>query len=114
MLVMHRSRLTTLLIFGAAMHFFPALAHAQTRPRPSPAPATQTSTAAVPVAKIAVVYSGDFQDPKTGIARFTALLNRLNAEFKKQQDDLKATAKKLRQLEAEITTLKNITNQSRA
>src|SRR5947209_2628128 len=104
---MDRIRLTTLFTFGAAMCFLPLLAHAQTPPRPSPIPLAQTSAAAVPIARIAVIYSGDFQDPKTGIARFSALLNKLNAEFKKQQDDLNASALKLRQLQAEVTNLQN-------
>ena len=55
----------------------------QTRPQ---APATQptaNATANVPVSKMAVIYSAEFQDPKTGIARFNNTLNKLNSEFQK-------------------------------
>lgn len=47
----------------------------------------------------------DFQDPKNGIARFTAAITRLNGEFKKTQDELTATAARLRQQQEEITRL---------
>jgi Skp family chaperone for outer membrane proteins len=62
-------------------------------------------TAAVPPSKIAVIYSADFQDQKTGIARFTAAIIKLNGEFQKIQDDLSATAQRLRQQQEEITKL---------
>jgi Skp family chaperone for outer membrane proteins len=60
---------------------------------------------AVPVSKMAVIYSEAFQDPKTGIARFTVTLNKLNAEFQKVQDDLTQTAQRLRTLQDEINKL---------
>src|SRR5438270_9437620 len=96
------------LVFVAAILILPARAQAQ--PRPTPAPA-QTA-AAVPIARIAVIYSQDFQDPKTGITRFAALLAKLNGEFQKTQDDLNATAQRLRGLQAEIATLQNGPNPS--
>jgi Skp family chaperone for outer membrane proteins len=77
----------------------------QTRP---PAPVTQptaSATANVPVSKMAVIYSVEFQDPKTGIARFTNTLNKLNGEFQKVQDDLTQTAQRLKTLQDEITKL---------
>jgi Skp family chaperone for outer membrane proteins len=73
----------------------------QTRP---PAAATPT-TANVPVSKMAVIYSAEFQDPKTGIVRFNNTLNKLNAEFQKVQDDLSQTAQRLKTLQDEITRL---------
>jgi Skp family chaperone for outer membrane proteins len=66
---------------------------------------TGTPQTAVPMTKIAVIYSADFQDQKTGIARFTAAIIKLNDEFKKTQDDLSATALRLRQQQEEITKL---------
>jgi Skp family chaperone for outer membrane proteins len=74
-----------------------------TQPRPQ-APAT-TATANVPVSKLAVIYSAEFQDPKTGIARFTNTLNKLNGEFQKIQDDLNQTTQRLKTLQDEITKL---------
>lgn len=68
------------------------------------AAAPQTSVA-VPPAKIAVIYSLAFQDPKTGIARFTAAVTKLNGEFQKTQDELTATAARLRQQQDEIAKL---------
>ena len=74
-----------------------------TQPRPQ-APATSTSVN-VPVSKMAVIYSVEFQDAKTGIARFTVTLNKLNAEFQKIQDELTQTAQRLKALQDEITRL---------
>jgi outer membrane protein len=54
---------------------------------------------------MAVIYSEQFQDQKTGIARFTVTLNKLNAEFQKVQDDLTQTSQRLTALQDEITKL---------
>lgn len=59
----------------------------------------------VPVSKMAVIYSEDFQDPKTGIARFVVTLNKLNAEFQKVQDELTQTAARLKTMQDEISRL---------
>ena len=66
---------------------------------------TPQTTSAVPPSKIAVIYSAEFQDQKTGIARFTAAIIKLNGEFQKIQADLSATAQRLRQQQEEITKL---------
>lgn len=88
--------LLTLALVGPAVAQGPAI-----QPRPqTPAPQINTN---VPVGKVAVIYSSDFQDPKTGIARFTVMLNKLNGEFQKTQDDLNQTSEKLKQLQAEIS-----------
>jgi Skp family chaperone for outer membrane proteins len=72
-----------------------------TRPQaPAAAPAVN-----VPVSKMAVIYSVEFQDPKTGIARFNNTLNKLNGEFQKIQDDLNQTTQRLKTLQDEITKL---------
>jgi Skp family chaperone for outer membrane proteins len=75
------------------------------QPKPQAPPATQTSAAAVPVSKVAVVFSEAFQDPKTGIARFNATLNKLNGEFADRQKKLDDMAAKIKQLPEEITNL---------
>ncbi len=72
----------------------PALA--QTRPATTPPAGTQS--AAVPEAKIALIYSADFQDPKTGLAKFNGLVATLNREFQPRQT-------KLTQLQQQIVTL---------
>lgn len=67
-------------------------------------PAAAT-TVNVPVSKMAVIYSEQFQDVKTGIARFSVTLNKLNGEFQKIQDDLTQTAQRLTAQQGEITKL---------
>lgn len=63
---------------------------------------TQTS---VPAGKIAVIYSEAFQDPANGLARFAAVIKKLDAEFKPVQDDLGQTAARLRTMQDEINKL---------
>lgn len=69
-------------------------------------PGTTTSappqTAAVPRSKIAVIYSGAFQDAKEGITRFAATVTKLNAEFQPLQNELNQTAQRLNTLQEEI------------
>ena len=69
-------------------------------------PGTTTSappqTAAVPRSKIAVIYSGAFQDAKEGITRFAATVTKLNAEFQPVQNELNQTAQRLNALQEEI------------
>jgi Skp family chaperone for outer membrane proteins len=74
----------------------------QTRPQTPPA---QSTTVNVPVGKVAVIFSAAFQDPKLGIARFSVLLNKLNAEFQAPQTELNQTAQKIKQLQDEISKL---------
>ena len=74
------------------------------QPKPQTPTATQTS-AAVPVSKVAVIFSEQFQDPKDGIARFTATLKKLNGEFADRQKKLDDIAVKVKQLPDEITNL---------
>jgi Skp family chaperone for outer membrane proteins len=74
-----------------------------TPPRPQ-APAA-SGAVNVPVSKMAVLYSELFQDPKTGIARFTVTMNKLNGEFQKTQDELNQTAQRLKTLQDEINKL---------
>jgi outer membrane protein len=82
---------------------------AQQKPTTTTTPTTTTQPAAVniPVGKVAVIFSAAFQDPKQGIAKFTVLLNRLNSEFQKTQDDLTQTAARIKQAEDEISNLQS-------
>src|SRR5258707_7880349 len=95
---MNRTTLIIAFAFVACISFTRAFAQA-------PAAATPVN---VPVSKMAVIYSEQFQDPKTGIARFTVTLNRLNGEFQKVQDDLTQTAQRLTALQNEITKLQQV------
>lgn len=74
---------------------------AATQPKAPPS-STQSAAANVPVGKVAVIFSAAFQDPKNGIAKFGVLLNQLNSQFQKTQDELNQTAQKIKQLEDEI------------
>ena len=101
---MNKATLTVVFTLVACFSAAPAVAQGTaTQPRPQP-PATP-STANVPVSKMAVIYSVEFQDPKTGIARFNNTLNKLNGEFQKIQDDLNQTTQRLKTLQDEITRL---------
>jgi Skp family chaperone for outer membrane proteins len=57
------------------------------------------------VSKIAVIYSADFQDAKTGIFRFSATITKLNAEFQPLQTELNQTAQRLKNLQDEIVKM---------
>jgi Skp family chaperone for outer membrane proteins len=98
--------------FQAAFTFIATIAVSTTyaqgpgaQPTPQTPPAPQTSAAAVPVSKIAVIFSEEFQDPKTGIARFNTTLNKLNGEFADRQKKLDDMAAKIKQLPDEIAKL---------
>ena len=103
--MMSRSNLMMALAFVALIAVSPVFAQGPvTQPRPQ-APAASATAVAVPVSKVAVVFSEAFQDSKMGIARFSVLVSKLNGEFQKTQDDLTQTATKLKQLQDEINNL---------
>jgi Skp family chaperone for outer membrane proteins len=56
-------------------------------------------------AKIAVIYSEAFQDPKVGITRYRALISKVDAEFQPIQNELNQTAQRLKALQDEITKM---------
>src|SRR5262245_38090452 len=87
-LIMNKNRFAAAFAFAASISLSTVYPQPATQPKPQAPPAAQNTTVAVPVSKIAVIYSEAFQDPKTGIARFTALLNSLNREFQPRQTDL--------------------------
>lgn len=91
-------RLVAAFAFLAAFAVSPALA--QQKPAAQPAPAQSTAT--VPESKIALIYSDAFLDDKTGIARFSVLLNTLNREFQPRQSELQGLQAKIQQTSDEI------------
>ena len=104
-------RLIAAFAFLAAIAISPVLAQKPTgQPAPQPAqqPAAPQSSAAVPDSKIAVISSNAFLDPKTGIARFNALLNTLNREFQPRQTELNQLQQKAQQLNDEIEKTRNV------
>ena len=102
---MKTDRLIVAFAFIAALGISPVLAQ---RPAAS-GPATAPQTAAnVPDSKIAVIYSDAFLDDKTGIARFTNLLNTLNREFQPRQTELQQLQQKATTLNDEIEKTKTV------
>jgi Skp family chaperone for outer membrane proteins len=105
------NRILTLFVFVTIVAVVPALAQtrpAGTQPRPTatqPTTATAQSTAAVPDAKIALIYSEAFLDPKQGITRFNILLNNLNKEFEPRGKELQGIETRITQLQDELTKL---------
>jgi outer membrane protein len=80
-------------------------ASAQTRPAaPATAPTTapQTAAVALPDSKIAMIYSEEFLDPKTGIAKYSSLLNTLNREFQPRRTELEGLQTRINTLTKEI------------
>ncbi|HKR22150.1 MAG TPA: OmpH family outer membrane protein [Pyrinomonadaceae bacterium] len=82
-------------------------------PRPTP-PATNTpaatppaNQAAVPMSKMAIIYTDMFLDPKTGIAKFSSVLAKLNGEFQKVKDELTQLQTRGQTLETEVTKLRD-------
>ena len=84
---------------------------AQQQPKPTtpaaPAAAPQT-TAAVPDSKMAMIYSDEFLDPKTGIAKFNSLLTMLNREFQPRTTELQGLQTKISTLSKEIESTQNV------
>jgi Skp family chaperone for outer membrane proteins len=80
---------------------------AQQKPATPPAAASQTS-AAVPESKIALIYSDQFLDDKTGIARFNTLLTTLNREFQPRQTELQGLQGRIQTLTDEVEKTKSV------
>ena len=97
-------RLILAFAFIVALGISPVLAQ---RPAGQPATAPQTG-AALPDSKIAVIYSDLFLDDKTGIAKFTTLLNTLNREFQPRQTELQQIQQKATTLSDEIEKTKSV------
>ena len=79
-------------------------------PQPTPTPAAPgtaaPATVALPVSKMAVIYSDLFLDQKTGIAKFNNVVTKLNGEFQKLKDEITALQQRAQTLEAEINKLR--------
>lgn len=79
------------------------------RPNPTPAATTPPATTqtALPMSKMAIIYTDLFLDPKTGIAKFNSVLTKLNGEFQKTKDDIQAMQTRGQALESEVTKLRD-------
>lgn len=77
-----------------------------TTPAAQPTPPAAAATVALPMSKMAIIYTDLFLDQKTGIAKFNSLLTKLNGEFQKTKDDLTALQARGQTLESEINKLR--------
>ncbi len=101
---MKTDRLILAFAFIVALGISPVLAQ-----RPASQAATPPQTgAALPDSKLAVIYSDLFLDDKTGIAKFTTLLNTLNREFQPRQTELQQIQQKATTLSDEIEKTKSV------
>ena len=82
----------------------------QQRPAGAPAQPAPTPTApvtvALPMSKMAVIYTDLFLDQKTGIAKFNSVVTKLNSEFLTAKNDLTQMQNRAQALEAEINKLR--------
>ena len=78
---------------------------AQPTPTPSAPQAAAPTTVALPMSKMAVIYTDLFLDPKTGIAKFSSVLTKLNGEFQAVRNELTQMQTRGQQLEDEINKL---------
>jgi Skp family chaperone for outer membrane proteins len=100
--------LLVMLVAGSVSAQRPAGQRPPAQPTSTPAPtATAPTSANVPMSKMAVIYSDMFLDQKSGILKFTSLLNKLNGEFQKIKDDIDQMKQRGKVLEEEISKLQN-------
>ena len=104
--VMKTKNLITTLAFVAIVPLAPALA--QTRPVATPPPPVTQASGPIPDSKIAMIYSTEFTDPKTGIAKFGVLANALNKELDIKKKELDALQAKAVQLNDDIEKTRNV------
>jgi outer membrane protein len=96
-------------VIVAVLAIVAASVPAQTRPAATPAaPPASQATVAVPDSKIAMIYSDAFMDPKTGIAKFSSLLNTLNREFQPRQTELQGLQTRINTLTKEINDTQSV------
>ncbi len=101
------SALIVLALAATASAQRPAANPAAAQPTPTPAPAPAApATVPLPMSKMAVLYTDLFLDPKTGIAKFTSVVNKLNAEFQALKNEITAMQQRAQTLEDEINKLR--------
>jgi len=74
-----------------------------TQPTPTPA---APAPVALPMSKMAVLYTDLFLDPKTGIGKFNSVVTKLNSEFAKLKDEINQMQNRAQTLETEVTKLR--------
>ena len=74
--------------------------------QPAPTPTAPAATAALPMSKMAVIYTDLFLDQKSGIAKFNSVVTKLNSEYSKIKEDLNQMQNRAQALETEINKLR--------
>jgi Skp family chaperone for outer membrane proteins len=93
--------------FAASVSAQRPAANPAAQPTPTPtAPPAAAATVALPMSKMAVIYTDLFLDQKTGIAKFNTVVTKLNDEFKRLKDEINGMQTRAQTLEAEITKLR--------
>ena len=100
---MNIKRLLAAAVFTAAVSVS-GLAQPKPNTSSTQPPAVQ-STGTVPDSKIALIYSNLFLDPKSGIAKFSMLVNTLNREFQPRQSELNQLQQRIQSSQDEITKI---------
>ena len=75
------------------------------QPTPTPTAPSAPATVALPMSKMAVIYTDLFLDPKAGIAKFNSTVTKLNGEFQAIRNELNQMQTRAQQLEEEINKL---------
>ena len=83
----------------------PAARPPAAQPTPTPTAPSAPATVALPMSKMAVIYTDSFLDPKAGIAKFNSTVTKLNGEFQAIRNDLNQMQTRAQQLEEEINKL---------
>ena len=78
---------------------------AQPTPTPTAPAASAQAPVALPMSKMAVIYTDLFLDQKNGIAKFSSTLTKLNGEFQTVRNELTQLQTRAQQLEEEINKL---------
>ena len=107
-MIRHSLPISALLVIAFAVSVSAQRPAGSPAAQPTPTPAAPPAAAvALPVSKMAVIYTDMFLDPKTGIAKFNSVLTRLNKEFDGIKTELTGMQTRGAQLEDEIGKLQN-------
>ena len=74
---------------------------------PAGSTAAPQATVALPISKMAIIYTDMFLDKQNGILKFNKLLTQLNGEFQKTKDEITAMQARGQTLEQEINKLRD-------
>ena len=96
---------TALAVSVSAQQQRPGGAPAQ--PAPTPPATAANATVNLPTSKMAVIYTDLFLDQKTGIAKFSSVVTKLNGEFAKLKDEITQMQNRAQALETEIGKLRD-------